>query len=372
MNIIRCNSLWLRYRAENEVKINHKDLFEKRRIIFKIFLFNTLCSKNSWIWVFIMVFIFIYTSSLINIDFLNVLFLDIKTVGTVVDQRTTNIAAIISISLVVVGFLINNLAVKSPTTYKLLFKSSLLYFTLYLTLSTIASFIIISTLRDTLDEFVFTRFVLAGTYLSIIILFLIGYLFRKIILFTNEKEIAKMLRNELKSEAKKRLQSVLLKKYSSTLFNQYYGELKEANFNVTLENLLSANIVFSEFEETNVKKRILVDINIWMLNLFIWFKLRATKDLYCKSLQLEELYEDKEIIWSNEKPNNRFEKWFLNRCILTKKIMLDENSDSDEQTYKKEFNEKIIQLAEDNKYKNLEITLEAYIDIYDLQMKNEK
>lgn len=86
-----------------------------------------LSNRNNWYVIFLLVGICFAIPFVLNCEFLNVITISEKTLNILVDQRTTNIATIISISLVVVGFLINNLAVKSPTTYKLLFKKSLLY-----------------------------------------------------------------------------------------------------------------------------------------------------------------------------------------------------------------------------------------------------
>lgn len=53
-------------------------------------------------------------------------------------------------------------------TFSLLFGRSLLYLTIYLTLSTISCFILLSTFRNSFSEFYFIRMVLAGTYLALI------------------------------------------------------------------------------------------------------------------------------------------------------------------------------------------------------------
>ena len=51
--------------------------------------------------------------------------------------------------------------------------------------------------------------------------------------------------------------------------------------------------------------------------------------------------------------------------------MKKESKNIDTDAYRKEFDEKIVQLAEEGKYQNLENTLQAYIELYDLQMKNQ-
>lgn len=202
MSLFNNNNIWLRHRAKRKIKKNHTDLFNPIDATLINGFLNFISERKNWFWIFLFVLLCFFIPTCVNFEALNILKIDITTVKGIVDQRTTNLATIISISMVVVGFLINNLAVKSPITYKLLFKKSLLYLTIYLTLSTIFCFIIASTLRDTIPEFQYIRLVLGGTYLCLLILFIIGYLFRKIIHFTSEKEITKMLAKELLNEGK--------------------------------------------------------------------------------------------------------------------------------------------------------------------------
>ena len=119
----RNNNNWLRHRVKSHIREHHKDLFDPlHKNLFNRFS-NYISDKEQW-WVvllFVMI-VFAFSSLFSGIDFLNFINLKDETSRILVDQRTTNIATIISITLVVVGFLINNLAVKSSLTYKLLFK----------------------------------------------------------------------------------------------------------------------------------------------------------------------------------------------------------------------------------------------------------
>ena len=214
MRFLTYGNASLRCRVRRHIKDKHKEVIKSPVKKTRSFLQWAFTHQSCWIAVVILVGLFFFTAPLINIDAINFLHLEPKNAEIIVDQRTSNIATVISISLVVVGFLINNLAVKSSTTYKLLFRKSYFYFAIYLTLSTIACFIITSLLRDTIGDFAFSRIVIAGTYLTLFILALIGYLFRKIIQFTNEKMIASMLRDELLEEGRKKLNFILMKQYS--------------------------------------------------------------------------------------------------------------------------------------------------------------
>lgn len=372
MNIFRHNIIWLSYRVKKHLKKTHSDLFNPFYYRIYLNLFNSLTARKNWWIILIIIISFFLISSCINISFFNFLNFDSKIAKSIIDPRTTNLAAIISMSLVVVGFLITNLAMKSSTTITLLFKNSYIYFTLYVTLSTISCFIILSNLRDTLSDFVFSRAVLAGTYLSVLILFLIGILFRNIIHFTDEKKISEMLKKELLQEAKQKLIKNLFEKYSYDLYNEIVSRhCSKYNFveNITLKNLLNNNYKISEDLSKEDDYRVAKDINITGVLIFIFFKkLNKKSKLQYKSLKINEsfnYYDDN--IWAEGKKNNKFEKWFLRRCIKTKK----KGSITSDDIYRNEFDQKIFQLAEESKYRNLEYPLDAYLDLYKLQMKNQ-
>lgn len=367
-NILRNYQAWFRYRVTNIIKKKHPTLFQGKLKTVKDDIAFLFTHKNSWAVVAPLIITFFFVVPYFPVPI--ALELELKNAEIIIDQRTSNIAAIVSMSLVVVGFLINNLAIKSPTTYKLLFKNSLLYFTIYLTLSTIGCFIIISLLRDELSEFVFTRLVIAASYLALTVLFLIGYLFRKIVLFTNEKMIAAMLKRELLKEGELKLKKILIRQYSEEIYPTLFKTFATPEFQYSLGNILGASITVVEVDEANkVELRTVKDLNIWMLSTMIFIKRLFTKDVYFSKVAIEIETDNKnDIIWSNEKPNGKLFSWFLRKCLRTKKI----NQKIDQDEYRKEFDLKIIQLAEEGKYQNLELTLEAYIELYDLQMTNQK
>lgn len=370
--------------ASKKVKANHDDLFDSFTIVCRRKVSNFFSSRNNWIWIFILVTIFFIIPIFLDFPVFNIITFNKDTVRSLVDQRTTNIATIISISLVVVGFLINNLAIKSPVTYKLLFNRSLLYLTIYLTLSTIFLFIIISTIRDTIPELIYAKLVLAGTYLSLIILFLIGVLFRKIIYFTNEKEISSMLSQELLTEGKNKLKLILIKKYSSEIYKSFMDEreIVEMQHSITLETLLnsqrsSASDLLSVNDEDN--HAFLHNVNLTLLNILIKFELVESYDSITigdrkNFKKLDFIYLKDEYDQSTKQKflrrcSQSLKRWFLKRCFLsTKKDIFLESSD----IYRKEFDNKIFQLAEENKYRNLSDPLNSYLELYKIQMLNTK
>ncbi|MDX6191940.1 hypothetical protein SGQ83_21505 [Flavobacterium sp. Fl-318] len=374
MKFIRYSNIWLLHRSEKQIRRQHNELYLS---FFKHHCkacINHFCDRNNWFSVFLLVLIFFAFSSFPNLEILN--FLDFNSVlaKTVVDQRTTNIAAIISMSLVVVGFLITNLALKSPTTIKLLFKKSRLYFTLYLTFSTISCFIMLSTFRETLNDFVFTRAVLAGTYLCIIILLLIGYLFRKIIHFTDDKHISEMLKKELLDEAKEKLKLQLLKKYSREIYTRFASRrCTQYEFQVSLPLLLSQNFTVAPANDEAEEKedfRELKNVNLLLLKLYIHLqKKKQQSTISFKSMTLNETFNyNEDLLWVNDRKNGWWSKWFLKFCLLTapnpaKKTALN--------TYRNEFDKTILESAQESRHGKLEVTLAAYLDLYKLKMHHQ-
>lgn len=374
MKFIRYSNIWLLHRSEKHIRKQHKELYLPFFICHMTACIDHFCKRNNWLSVFLLVLAFFGASRYLNFEILNFLDFDSNLAKAVVDQRTTNIAAIISMSLVVVGFLITNLASKSPITLKLLFKESRLYFTLYLTFSTISCFIILSTFRETLDDFVFTRAVLAGTYLCIIILIVIGYLFRKIIYFTDDKHIAKMLKKELLNEAKEKLKLQLLKKYSREIYIRFASRrCTQYEFQINLPLLLSPNFTVTaannEAEETEVYRE-LKNVNLLLLKFYIYMQKRKKENTVSfKSVSLNETFNyNEDLLWVNDRKNSKLSKWFLKFCLLTER---DNAKKAALNAYRNEFDKMILESAQENKYGKLEVTLEAYLDLYKLQMKHQ-
>lgn len=373
MSLISRNRFWLKYLANKETKRIHPNLYNsffKNAINWFIDFFS---HKNSWLSIFSLVLLFFSVSIFINIDTLNIVNLDITTVRLLVDQRTANITGIISISLVVVGFLINNLAIKNPTTFTLLFKKSLLYFTIYLTLSTIICFIFLSTFRETLPEFYFTRMVLAGTYLSLIILILIGALFRKIILFSNENEINKLLEKELIKVAKKELKHSLVKINSSKIYKKKIEDLGlKHNHSIELIDFnyfINFNHQKEQKIEVKKKNKYLIDTNLFLLTWLI----RSNKmkiDSYSgvtlfeeNNIELNSIFkikENEEISWVYRVP-----LYFLIFKISNKKVNY-------RNIYLDDIKNKVLQSVKNNKNNELNNSLDTLLQLYKLQIETEK
>lgn len=375
MNPFRANRNWLRHRVITQMKKRHRDLFDPvHKSGWRWFLGFISESKNGWFVFFGVLLIFII-SPFIDISILNFFEIKSETAVYIVDQRTANIATIISITLVVVGFILNNLAVKSALVYRLLFKKSLLYPIIYLTLSTIGCFIAVSTLRDSLPSFEFTRVVLAGTYLALLILFLIAFLFRAVFNFSNDKYIAKIIEDELMREARENTKQILIRKYSS----EEYIALMNANNAKEFDwaeawDGGSPKVEFTEVTQEEIlqnqaKEKLIHDLNLKRVTWFFKKKRKSEKLLYRK-LNLEMSTNNaNDFIWDKAKKNSWLDKLILRFSIVLKQKPK-KPRDTDEM--RKHFDEKLEEYSELGKYRNLESLLDTLTKLYEYQMQHQK
>jgi hypothetical protein len=376
MKLFRLNNNWLRFRVNKLIRRNHEDLFKSfwhsKISNFQEYTFH----RDRWWLILSFVIVVFSIASIVDLSFLNFIKINGSTAKILVDQRTGNIAAITAITLVVVGFLINNLAVKESFAYRLLFKHSYLYPTIYLTLSTVGCFFITSTLRDQLNETSFINTVLAGTYLAIVILILIGFLFKTIIEFTNDRTIKKLLHEELMIEAKRNLKVILIKQYSSELYNQVITEkgAKEYNWAEALD-FAKTDIKLKELDESDLdslksKEKRIGDINVKRLIKFITKKSKKSGQVFYQKMSLENITTEWDnYLWQKDNPNSENDKTFLKRSLV---LTNPKKLKKDKESVRKYFDQKLETFASNSEHRDLENILESYIDLYKLQMKHQK
>ena len=376
MQLLRKNNIWLKHLAEKEVKLRHRNLYDSYRLNIKNKLFVFFSSKGSWKVIIISVLLFFYLSTVINIYFLNFVDIDKKTINSLVDQRTTNIASIMSISLVVVGFLMTNLAVKKPKAFSLLFERSLFYLTIYLTLSTISCFILLSTFRNSFSEFYFIRMVLAGTYLALFIIVLIGRLFQKIILFSDENEVNKLIDNKLIKEAKKDLKFNLVKLASNDIFKQKMKLLNINHaYNTTLISIARFNYLLnydrqtSEFDINNKKKKYLINVNLVLLKGLVHLnkkKIESYSELTLFEKNNIELYS---IFKLSEKQTFA---WVYSKLLSYLIFKTSKKEVTNTNTYLDEEKKKVLDAVRYDNEKDLNSSLTTLLELYKLQIEAEK
>jgi len=208
--------------ADKLLNIENPNLYESNKDRFMDFIND----HNNWyIVVFCVLFIF-FIMHLLDIPVLNFIPIKDDTVKNLINSRTNNIVTMISVTFAIIGFLIANLAIKESFTYNLLFKKSTFFPVAFIALSLIASFIVLSTFSDWWSIDYQSDTLLVGTYLILIVIFLIGYLFTKLVRFTNQKYILDLVEKELISESKKNLlmigrKVISLNKITELGFYQY-------------------------------------------------------------------------------------------------------------------------------------------------------
>lgn len=180
-----------------------------------------------------------------------------------------------------------------------------------------------------------------------------------------------MLSKELIKEAKNNLKIILLKKYSSKIYQEFMSErdLKRRTNNMNLDILFTTRNVTNDdlfMEESNTKNRYLKNVNLPILKVLIKTDFIKEYDV----LTLGDLVNVKSLNHLSFKAE-KFEglkKWLLKRCFYTsKKAVLKEASED----YRKEFDSKILQLTEESKYKSLSQPLSAFLELYKLQMQHQ-
>lgn len=370
--IFRDNQCWLRNQVSNSLKRKYPTLFDKEYIRD---IKRYVGSRNQWwlVLLFVLLMFFVLPQSIFSLEVLNFLEIKEETAKILVDQRTTNIATIISITLVVVGFLINNIAIRETFAYDLLFEDTSLYLLIYLTLGTIGCFVITSTLRDWIPVDLFSRIVISGTYLVLVILLLIGRLFGRIIHFTNSKNIEALLHKKLIQEAKANILYHLIMTYGKIEYNSLMSRLGVKKFD-WLADIDFDNIRTIEATDINRNQshqvKFIHDINIVSLENFIKSKIERnqTGTFYYNEVSLNHIASDNyAYIWDSQTPNNKQEK-----AQLKKLIILYKNSESAFQSraVRNHFDQKIEDWSNTSNHKNLGPLLDAYIDLYDLEMQH--
>ncbi len=358
------------------IAVKHKDVFDSNFQSVKKRCTQYFFNRNRW-WLILLLVIIAYTVGVsIDVKYLNILSLSNLSAKIIIDQRATNVATIISMTLAVVGFLIGNIAIKESQTYKLLFTNSKLYPIIYFTLSTIGSLMIISLLRDSVtSEFIYSRLVITGTYLVIVVLLLIGYLFRTIIHFTDAKKIHNFLHLEFIEEGKRNLYTILIEKYSKIEYDRLMNDksIKRRNFFDDLDfNFdgrlpLEDNGMATELDDLLAQDKVLLDVNMVDIEYYISLKQKQGQ-LYYSELQLGQFFDaQSQYLSCTDSPNSKAEQKLLrNSLVVRKKNVVD-----DPFPMRKYFDQKLEEYSQEGKHKNLEPILQSYLEYYSLQMKCE-
>lgn len=362
---------WLRSKVIKELRDRYDLLFAPSWKKLLTGLKDYLFDRRRWWLILIFVVTFFVFGGLVDIEFLKFIKVEGETARALVDRRTANIAGITSITLVVVGFLINNLAVKESFAYRLLFKHSYLFPITYFALSTIACFFIASTLRDELGEERFVNVVLAGTYLALVILLLVGFLFKRIIDFTNYKTIRTLLHRELMMEASKNLRLALINRHSERVYCETLNQMGIEEYSWA-EALGTSGFVYkgslTEVDQSK-KEKLLHNVNLKRLRKFVQTKKKDSNKLLYEKLHLGKVVSEiDDFILVKDQQNSKMERRYLRGSIILKRMRKDSPGEESVRQY---FDQKLEFFVKNDDYRDLEEILDSYYELYELQMKHQ-
>lgn len=195
--------------SKKKLKETNPELYKARNLNLKLKIIEKITARDCYKYI-IGIIVGLASLCFINYDFfncgilsnLNCFILDKDLVDKLIDNRINNIVTITSISLVVVGFLINNIKEKNKETYELLFTETKLYPIVYFILIVISLLLIVSFLRDTMCEYQYINFIILAMCLILVVIICIGFLFSKIILFTNSQYLYNLFSKNLIYSAK--------------------------------------------------------------------------------------------------------------------------------------------------------------------------
>ncbi|MDR1793520.1 MAG: hypothetical protein LBR36_08825 [Bacteroidales bacterium] len=311
-------------------------------------LLHFINDHNKWYVIVLLIFTVFFGLQFINVPLLNFIHIDDVSVKSLIDNRTTNIVTMISVTFAIIGFLIANLAIKESFTYNILFKKSTFFPVSFIALSLIASFIILSTIKSAIPLDYQTRTLFVGTFLILLVIFLIGFLFTRLVKFTNQKYLLELTKKELISESRHNLllvgrKIISAKKISELGFAQYsmafYMPKTKGNFQISKDHSVITDIKLHKLKKLAQQ----IDINdFFAKDVCLYRKLTQTNEDGFFFVEENKLNQNSTVL-------NR-----MNNCVVTSAIQTEQ---------KNEAKEYIIQKLKENIKANNDKLVEEYFDM---------
>ena len=348
----------LQRQADNRLKSENSFLYENYRNIFINHFFNF---KN-WYYVLVSTLILFFFLEKIDIDLFNIIDVDSNEVKQLIENRTTNIVTLISVTFAVIGFLIANLAIKDSYIYNLIFRESRFFSITYFVLTLIASFIILSTLKTHLELEYVKRVYITGTYLILIAVIFIAYLFTRLIQYTNDKYLCKIIKDDFCLESKKYLAGVMIESYMHGIlfnevgFNKYHMFFQNRLFGFPDANLPSNSIV-KDLKIEKIKK-ILRKNQISHESIYVNLNSNGNFSINQNGF----------FFISNNLPNVNLQDVIreLNKCIVLQKAEVEQLPIETILDY---INQKIVEHTSKNNHKQVSEFTNMLSEYYELQLK---
>jgi hypothetical protein len=233
-----------------------------------------ISSKAGGLLVICFAFLFIIFGQFFHPHFLQVIPLSDNVAKIIVDQRTTNLATIFSITLVVIGWLITNTSIKESISFQLLFKKTYIYPIFYFVISLIGFLMIASLLREA-NWIDLGKLVISATYLILIGLTAITFLFFRLVTVVRTNFFYASLEDEVMEEVIISAREEILRRKSTKIYKdccQQLGLLDGISFGTDLSSHKGINITplsknikddtSVDFFLTPKKNYLIADVNI--------------------------------------------------------------------------------------------------------------
>jgi hypothetical protein len=277
----------LKKQVETFGQLKFNDIFQhdKRQIL--VVFVEKMSTQYGGLFVVPFVIILFILSQILHPSFLPIIIVPKETARIIIDQRTTNIAALFSISLVIIGWLFANISNKESISFEMLFKQTYLYPTFYFIITLIICLMLCSLLRDEtwMD---LGNAVVCGTYMIIAALVAITFLFGRLLVvvkpnfFFNslEKEILKEARFSAKNEIIQRASLKIYKKFSEN-----FGFEDKIVFGTNLQHHRGVTLTLAKIADGSGKDNI--DLFSFKKTFIIKNVRMNTMDKYLKQLILK-------------------------------------------------------------------------------------
>jgi len=367
LNSFRKTNTWLRYRVDQEIDKKHTELQSQLKRTNKYAWIEWLFNMKRW-----------YLTVLITIAFFIIFTLffshfDLKDsdIASLIDQRIGNLSTITGFSLAVIAFLMGNIAVKEPYAYRIVFQKTKFYVVILCVLTTLSSFILISTFRHLINgQHWINAMIDSSGVIFVIILILIGTLFFSALTFINASRIDELVNEALISNARTIIHQGLVREYSLKFFKQLMGQrrITKYNFGEIFDNnpfnFELTEYSAKEIEKKKVTHKYISDINMTLLSAYLagkdHKKIRYHDRFIGMEVDMDEVY----IIIPDVKNTS------LENNILKSFLRFSSNIKETMPAYelREHYDIRIIDYAQNGKDKELERMLQGLASLYSLQM----
>jgi hypothetical protein len=298
-----------------------------------------------------------------------------ETANGIVDQRVSNLATIFSITLVVIGWLITNISSKEFISYKLLFRKTYLYPIFYFVVSIIICLIVASLFKD-VACFDMGDIVLSGTFLIIVALILIVFVFKQLIKVVDSAFFLSSMKEMVIAEYHEKARDHITWQKSRKIYDEvftnrnfhpykpfWFGLNNYKGFNLTPhETTQQAVLSFASEKDFRVH-----DVKINKLSEYV-ATLDVTNPAYFQALHLDEVIHENHYLFfiqNNVVMGYDIESRFKEIYCLKKP----RKEKKQEKAWKDYLDERLLKEVEDGKVENVLKCLEVYTMIFDLENK---